>query len=212
VVEPNQASAAQAVTIPIPEICPPAPPAGFEEFFRGSFRELVRTAMYAGATLDEAEDAAAKALAEMLRRWGTCGPSLAYARKATVHNFIKDKKRGTRRVVRRLIEQGHVSHQEGAEDRQLTVREDEEWVAHMLSSLSAAQREVMELIAQGLDRDEIAEKLGKTKEAIRRNICDARAHLALELNPVGGDGQDPDSERRQQPRRRTARTPGEEAR
>ena len=82
----------------------------------------------------------------------------------------------------------------------------------MLGSLPAAQREVMELIAQGLDRDEIAETLGKTKEAVRRNICDARAHLARELNPDGEYRQDPASTHRQQPPRRTARTPGEEAR
>jgi RNA polymerase sigma factor (sigma-70 family) len=212
VVEPNQTAAAQAVTFPISEIWPPAPPAGFEEFFRASFRELVRAAMYAGATLDEAEDAAAKALTEMLRRWGIFEPSLAYARKAAVHNFIKDKTRGTRRVARRLIEQGHIPRREGAEDRQLTAREDEEWVAHVLSSLPTAQREVMELIAQGLDRDEIAETLGKTKEAIRRNICDARARLVRELNPAGEYRQDPDSKRRQHPPRKTARTSGEEGR
>lgn len=212
-VEPNQTAAAQAVTSPISEILPPPPPAGFEEFFRSSFRELVRGAMYAGATREEAEDAAAKALTEMLRRWDICGPSLAYARKATVHNFIKAKTRGITRVARRLIEQGHVSRHEGAADRQLTVREDDEWVAHVLSSLPPAQREVMELIAQGLDRDEIAETLGKTKEAISQNLCVARARLARELNPDGEYRQDPDSNRPQQPPpRKTARTPEEEAR
>lgn len=131
-----------------------------------------------------------------------------YARKAAVHNFIKDKTRGPRRVARRLIEQGHISCQEGAEDHQLIAREDEEWVTHVLSSLPTAQREVMELIAQGLDRDEIAETLGKTKEAIRRNICDARARLARELNPVGEHRQDPGIKRRRQPPRRTAHASG----
>ena len=57
-VEPNQTAGTQAVASPIPEIWPPAPPAGFEEFFRSSFRELVRAE-----------------------------PSLAYARKATVHTL-----------------------------------------------------------------------------------------------------------------------------
>ncbi len=113
-VEPNQTVATQAVASPIREIWPPAPPAGFEDFFRSSFRELVRAAMYAGATLDEAEDASSKTLSEMLRRWDRCEPSLTYARRATVHNFIKDKTRGTRRVARRLIEQGHFSRQEVA--------------------------------------------------------------------------------------------------
>jgi RNA polymerase sigma factor (sigma-70 family) len=215
VVEPSQTAAAPAVTSPIPEIwpsVPSAPPAGFEEFFRSSFRGLVRAAMYAGATLDEAEDAASKALAEMLRRWDMCGASLAYARKATVHNFIKDKTRGSRRVACRLIEEGHVPAHEGAEDGQLTVREDEEWVAHVLSSLPPAQREVMELITKGFDRDEIAETLGKSRAAVRRNICDARVSLARILNRDGEYRQDQDGRRQQQPLRRTVRIPGEEAR
>jgi DNA-directed RNA polymerase specialized sigma24 family protein len=52
------------------------PPSGFEEFFRASYRELVKTAMYAGATQQEAEDAVAKTLMEMLQRWDTCQRSL----------------------------------------------------------------------------------------------------------------------------------------
>jgi RNA polymerase sigma factor (sigma-70 family) len=174
---------------------PPAAPDGYEEFFRSSFRELVRAAMYAGATLQEAEDAADKTLTEMLRRWGTNKQPLAYARKATVHIFIKDKTRGTSRVARRLIERGY----------QLTAWEDEEWVAYVLSSLPSAQHEVMELTAQGLDRDEIAKTLGKTRETIRRILCDARARLSRELNPAGERRQDPARQRRLQPSRRVAR-------
>jgi len=159
----------------------------FEEFFRASFLDLVRTAMYVGATLQEAEDAAATTLMEMLQRWDRCGPSFAYARMTVVRNFIKDKTRGTGRVARRLIERGHVSYQEGAEDCQLTAGEDDEWVTHVLSSLPPAQREVMELVVKGLNRDEIAETLGKTKEAIRRNLSDARARLTHELNLEGNE-------------------------
>ena len=62
--EPQQADA-RASASPAAEPRPLAPE-GFEEFFRTSFRELVRAAMTAGAKLEEAEDAAAKALAEML--------------------------------------------------------------------------------------------------------------------------------------------------
>jgi RNA polymerase sigma factor (sigma-70 family) len=173
----TQPAASSAVVTPRPT------PAGFEEFFRASFRELVRAAMYAGATKEQAEDAAAKTLADMLSRWTTREWSLAYARKATIHNFIKDKMR-ERRAVQLLIERGHVPREEGAEDsqRQLTAWEDEEWVSHMLSRLPSAQREVMKLIVEELDRTEIAETLGKTPEAIRRNLCDARARLARELH------------------------------
>jgi RNA polymerase sigma factor (sigma-70 family) len=201
VVEPNQ-TAVQAVASPAIKTRPPAP-AGYEDFFRTSFRELVKTAMYAGATLEEGQDAAAKTLIEMLGRWDRCGPSLAYARKATLNNFIKAKTRGTGRVARRLVERGHVPHEEGAEDHQLTEWEDLEWVAHVLSCLPQAQREVMECIARGLDGDEIAEALGKTKDAVRQNLCDARRRLANELHPNG---------EHKQPPRSTARSPREEAR
>ena len=189
VVEPDQTAAAQAAVSPISKTRPLAAPDGFEEFFRSSFRELVRTAMYAGATFDEAEDAAARALTEMLQSWDRITPSIAYARKATVSNFIKAKTRGTGRVARRLIERGHVPGHEGDEDRQLTAWEDDEWVAAVLSGLPSAQREVMELIVKGLDRDEIAETLGKTREAVRRSLSDARARLSGALNPDGSPKQ-----------------------
>jgi RNA polymerase sigma factor (sigma-70 family) len=161
-------------------------PAGFPEFFRASFRELVRAAITAGATLEEAEDAASKTLEEMLPGWTVRQYSLAYARKAVVHNFIKDKTRGTGRIARRLIDWGYVVQQEeGAEDTRLTRLEDDEWVADVLTCLPPAQREVMECIARGLDRNEIAETLGKSKAAIRRLLCDARTRLASELNRDG---------------------------
>jgi DNA-directed RNA polymerase specialized sigma24 family protein len=96
---------------------------GFDDFYRSSYRELVKAAMFAGATFDEAEDAVSKSLTEMLRRWPVPGHPLRYARKAVIHNFIKDKARGTTRVASRLVERGHVNHHEGAEDRQLTARE-----------------------------------------------------------------------------------------
>jgi len=158
--------------------------------------------MIAGATLEEAKDAAAKALAEMFLHWPVPGDPLAYARRAVVHNFIKDKTRGNHRVARRLVERGHVLHQEGFEDSRLTAFEDDEWVADVLSILPPAQREVMECIAKGLDRDEIAEALCKSKEAVRRNLCDARARLAEVLHPNG---------EHKQPHRTTARSAREEA-
>jgi RNA polymerase sigma factor (sigma-70 family) len=183
VTEPQQAVARAGVS-PAADTRPPAPE-GFEEFFRTSFRELVRTAMIAGAKLEEAEDAAAKTLAEMLPIWPVPGYPLAYARRAVVNNFIKDKTRGNRRVAQRLIDRGHVPHQEGAEDGQLTAWENDQWVADVLSVLPPEQRKVMECIARGLDRKEIAEELGKSEAAVRRNLCDARARLADLLNPDG---------------------------
>lgn len=179
-----QPAAVRAVVSPAADTRPPAPE-GFEEFFRASFRQLVKTAMIWGATAEEAEDAASRTLAEMLPAWEAGKYSLAFARKAVVHNFIKEKTRGIRRVAQRLIDRGHVPHLEGVEDGRLHEWEDEQWVNDILSELPKAQREVMECIAKGMERDEIAEKLGMSRDAVRRNICDARPRLARLLHPDG---------------------------
>ena len=163
---------------------PPAPD-GFEEFFRRSFRDLVGTAMFAGAERHEAEDAADKTLTEMLQRWPVPGNPLAYARQAVVHNFVKEKTRGNERLIRRLIERGHVPRHEGLTDDQLTAFEDSQWVTDVLHVLSPKQRRVMECIARGLAYDEIAETLGMSKDAVRRSLCDARRHLAETLHTDG---------------------------
>jgi DNA-directed RNA polymerase specialized sigma24 family protein len=199
-VEPQQA-AAQAVAASAADTWPPAP-VGFEKFFRTSFPELVGTAMTAGATKEEGEDAVAQALEEMLPAWPVGDHALAYARRAVVHNFIKAKTRGPRRVAQRLVDRGYVQCQEGAEDSRLTALEDDAWVTDVLSILPPAQREVMTCIARGVHRDEIAETLGKTRGAVRRNLCDARTRLAEVLHPDG---------EHKQPERTTARATREEA-
>jgi RNA polymerase sigma factor (sigma-70 family) len=210
VVEPDQTAVAQAVTSLTPGILPRPAPDGYEEFFREAFREAIRAAMYAGATLEEAKDAAAEALTRMLLHWERIrrrkGP-LAYARKAAVHHFINATTRGPDRTARRMVERGHVSRQEGAEDSELTRREDEEWVADMLSSLPPAQREVMELFVEGLDLDEIAAVLGKTKEAVRQNLCYARRRLR-ELIANGEQRQAPPGQHRKQTRSERQALPG----
>jgi RNA polymerase sigma factor (sigma-70 family) len=142
--------------------------------------------MTAGATLEEAEDAASRTYLAMLKRWPVNGAPLAYARKAVVHNFIQDKTRGTGRVAQRLIERGHASPREdGAEDTRFDALEGNEWIADVLSKLSPYQREVMARIADGLTYQEIAEDLGKSRDVVRRRLCDARARLIQILDPDG---------------------------
>jgi RNA polymerase sigma factor (sigma-70 family) len=206
--ETNQ-SATQAVSpeIATQAISPetgsrPTALAGFEEFFRRTYRELVKTAMDAGATKPEAEDAVSKAMIEVLPKWRRgMRPTLTYMRKAVVHNYIKDRVRSQPRVARRLVERGHIPRHEGAEDGRLTAWEDEEWLGQVLSCLPSAQREVMECIARGMARDDIPEVLGKSPATIRRHLCDARARLRAELHPEP-----------EQPSRTTARATREEAR
>lgn len=200
-VEPQQAGA--QANVPTQADALPLAPQTFEDFFRASFREVVATAMIAGAEPEEAKDAASKALLEMYLKWPIPGNPLAYARKAAFTNFIKAKERGDGRTARRLIHGGHVPRQEGAEDARLTAWEDEQWIADALSVLPQEQRQVMERIARGLTREEIAGELGKSRDLVRRLICDARPRLAEFLHPDG------------EPRQlnpKMARSPREEAR
>jgi RNA polymerase sigma factor (sigma-70 family) len=177
---------------------------GFEAFYRDTYREVLKTAMIAGATQAEAEDAASEAFVYMLQRWPVTGAPLSYARKAVVSNFIKEKTRGNTRTARRLIERGHVSrHGEGTGDTGLDAMEGHDWVAGALSQLTPAQRDVMTRVIDGFTTDEIAEKLGKSKDAVRRSLCDARARLVQILNPDGGTAD--------QARPATERPPREEA-
>jgi DNA-directed RNA polymerase specialized sigma24 family protein len=152
------------------------PPEGFAGFFRTGYRELLKTALYAGATRHEADEASAVAMSEVLRRWGEIDNPLAYARRAVVSNFIKEKTRDLDRVRRRQVERS-AGTADGREDPDLTVWEDREWVMQMLLSLPAGQRNVMAFIVDGFAPIEIAALLGRSPAAIRQSLHDARRRL-----------------------------------
>jgi RNA polymerase sigma factor (sigma-70 family) len=165
---------AQATPAPLLDQC--GPPTGFVEFYRVHYREVVRTARYAGASRHEAEEAAAEAMREVLEHWARLDDPLAYARRAAVSNFLKEKTRGLNRIRRRQVERG-AGTAEAAEDPNLTIWENNQWVIRMLASLPRGQRDVMALIVDGFTPPEIATLLGRTPAAIRRSLCDARRRL-----------------------------------
>jgi RNA polymerase sigma factor (sigma-70 family) len=159
---------------------PAAPPAGFVAFFRAEHRKLMAVVMSVGATLEEAEEAAASAMEEVLRRWDQIGAPLAYAKQAALSSFYKEKERGLDRTRQRL-KQGAEARRDGAGDAGLNVWEDRQWVMQILGSLPPAQREVLALVVDGFTPAEIARLLGKTPDAVRQNLCAARARLARAL-------------------------------
>lgn len=178
---------------------------GFESFFRSSYREVVRRAMIAGATFAEAEDAASETFVYMLQKWPVNRFPLRYARRAVVSNFIKNKTRGTARVSQRLIERGPSElHEEGAEDTGLNTLEGHIWVADVLSQLKPAKREVMERVADGLTIEEIAEELGKSRDVVRRRLCDARKDLRKIMHPDGSTASQPRPVAKRPPREETS--------
>lgn len=159
---------------------PAAPPAGFVAFFRAEYRKLMATAMSVGATFEEADEAAAAAMEEVLRRWDQIDAPLAYGKRAVLSSFFKEKERGLDRIRQRL-QQGCEARRDGAADAGLSVWEDGQWVMQILSSLPPAQREVLALVVDGFTPAEIAQLLGKTADAVRQNLCAARARLTLAL-------------------------------
>jgi RNA polymerase sigma-70 factor (ECF subfamily) len=169
-----QASAAPRVER---SLCPAR---DFESFFHAYYRDLLKIAMYVGATKQEAEDAVMATMEELLRRWGQIDSQFAYARRAVVSNFLKDKTRGLDRVRHRQVERGDAPP-EADEDPGLTAWEDRQWVIQILESLPPAQREAMAFIVDSFTPVEVASLLGKTPAAVRRNLCDARHRLRAAL-------------------------------
>lgn len=153
----------------------PAPP-DFITFYRASYKDVIKAASSTGATLEQADEATAKAMEEVLRRWGQITDPVAYAKRAAISNFLKDKTRSTDRVRRRMVEQSAHPDLEG-DDPGLTVWENREWVLQMLRSLPPRLRDAMALWADGFEPKEIAVVLGRTPEAIRQRLFAARERL-----------------------------------
>jgi RNA polymerase sigma factor (sigma-70 family) len=178
--------------------------ASFEDFFRPAYRELIKTAMYAGATKHEADEAAAAAMQEVLRRWSELDDPLAYARRAVVSNFIKERTRNLDRVRRRQVEQS-AGTAEYRTDPNLTIWEDQEWVLQMLQSLPPGQHAVMKYIVDGFTPTEISTLLGRSPEAIRQSLHDARLRLQAALQRKTAEEQAPRPSTSPSPARKEAR-------
>ena len=164
----------------------PGCPTGFEEFSRAELKPLLTILLKAGARWDEAEDAAAEAMTDILERWpqvlaGTIEDPQAYVRTAAQRAFINRRIRDRKRIERSMLS-GHLVPQNGDIDAEACLWEDLQAVEQLLDRLPPTQRKVMELeILAGYKTREIAELLGKTPAAIRKNRQLARERL-LGLN------------------------------
>jgi DNA-directed RNA polymerase specialized sigma24 family protein len=171
---------AMARTEPSPGPVQAAAPPEFVAFFRAEYRTLMVVVMFVGATFEEADEAAASAMEEVLRRWDQIDAPLAYGKRAALSNFYKEKDRGLDRIRQRL-KQGAEARRDGAVDASMNVWEDQQWVMQVLGSLPPAQGEALALVVDGFTPTEIARLLGKTADAVRQNLHAARARLTLAL-------------------------------
>lgn len=156
----------------------------FDDFYRDSFKSLMKTVMYAGATRHEAEDAVQDAMQELHRRWPEIEHPHAYARRAVRSSFLKI--RDGERLRRRKEQAAAGDCENGTEngDQDLTIWEDQQWVRQLLDSLPPRQREVMKFVCEGYKPKEIAQILGKTPNAVRQNLHAVRRRLMLALEPA----------------------------
>jgi DNA-directed RNA polymerase specialized sigma24 family protein len=76
----------------------------FIDFYRAGYRKVTAAVMAFGATPEEAADATQSAMETVLRRWDQIDAPLAYAKKAALHSFYKEKERGLDRVRQRLAQ------------------------------------------------------------------------------------------------------------
>jgi RNA polymerase sigma-70 factor (ECF subfamily) len=147
-----------------------------EDFFRRHYRDLIKITMFVGANEEQAKDAVAGALVAVVRSWDRIDDPLRWATRAAINHFYKEKTRGPERLRSRLMEKG-AGTAEGADDHQMSVWEDRQWVNQMLASLTPKQAAVMTLLIQGFTPTEIADLLGRTPEAVRQNLLQARRRL-----------------------------------
>lgn len=158
--------------------------AAADKFFRMHYTQLLALAMYMGATREEADDAIESAMIYMLNKWDKIRKPYAYARKAVVHELIKQRTRSRRFAP--LPDEG--DDQLGArdhdlgQDERLTVWEDRQWVMGLLNSLPPRQQEVMALIVDEFRPVEIATLLGRDPDAVRQNLMAARRRLRTAIS------------------------------
>jgi RNA polymerase sigma-70 factor (ECF subfamily) len=156
----------------------PSLPDGFERFFRENYRTLLKQARYAGAGMHDADDAVAATMADLYANWDRVDEPLAWARRAVVRYFVKNKTRSLDRVRARQV-QNNTGVPVGGDDANLTSWEDWQWIKQLLLDLlTPEQREVMSLVVDGFTPSEIADMIGSTPAAVRQRLSLARRPLA----------------------------------
>ena len=160
---------------------PPMKLEQLEAFYAAEYPKLVKILVLLDATVEEAEDAAQKAMADFAVRSKTAkAPThpTAYVQRAGINFFIKERQRERERLPRE-VRGGHLVI-EAHLDHRLTAGEEEQYVEALLARLTQAQREVIRLVMDGWSAREIAEKLGKSAENVRQHLKNGRDILKLD--------------------------------
>lgn len=146
----------------------------FETFFRIEYRAVVRVVMYAGASLEDAEDAASAAMLEAYLAWSVLEHPGAWVRTAAVHTFVNNARRDRRRPV---LEEQAVRQARGDTGTDTAEAGGRVAVLRALRTLPPVQRMVMALALDGHIPAEIADILRMNPVSVRSNLRHARVRL-----------------------------------
>ena len=150
-------------------------PDWFERFYIDNFRYLIRVAgqtLAAGGVVAQAEEVVNEVFLQAIENGNWPKPETArgYFRTAVIHKSIDELRRRSQTLP--LDDRDPASPVD-----EVDARIDEAMVRELLDLLPPAQREIMELVYEGLSGPEIAALLGKGEPNVRSSIRNARARL-----------------------------------
>ena len=151
-----------------------------EAFYAAEYPRLVKLLMLLfGASIEEAEDGAQKAMLDFAQRCGSAGARIhnpaGYVRRAAVHFFVKERQRDRERLPHEL--RGGYLVVNAQFDREMTALEDGQYVNRLLDFVTPIQRDVLRLVMEGLSTREIAAQLHRSNENIRQHLKNGRDRM-----------------------------------
>ncbi|MFF7205334.1 RNA polymerase sigma factor [Streptomyces sp. NPDC008141] len=147
----------------------------FDDFVRAEHRRLVLFVVTLGATWEEAEDAVAEVLLEVLQRWSQIHSPRAYCRLAAERAYVNSEVRLRKAPAAAVRSTWAVATHRPTEAVFEAV--EHEYALRHLRLLNQEQRRVMAFLYDGWTAEEIAELLGKKASTVRSNIRHARKRL-----------------------------------
>jgi RNA polymerase sigma-70 factor (ECF subfamily) len=151
----------------------------FALFYEEEMPKLLRYLLgcFGGTDFRDAADAAQNAFAELLVKWATVRNHRAWLRTVAFREMLRQRRVYAEEIFDPLREEFVIT---SASER-LELREQEEEVIAVIYQLPLTQRQVFALHYDQFQYREIAEILGMTEAAVRKNLSRARKSLQDQL-------------------------------
>jgi RNA polymerase sigma factor (sigma-70 family) len=166
----------------------------FDDYFRADYRLVVSFLMMIGARLEEAEDAAQEAMAEVARRWATIKHPKAYARLASKRMFLRkrvddERSLGFRGGARLPLDSDLAVDTAVLADWVTTLTELDA-ILTAVQALPPVQREIVAMYMSGFEPKAIAAELKRRPSTVRSNLRHGLRELRKLLTevPEGANG------------------------